>query len=371
MNFTSHAPLHAVPTTCYSQDVQLTVTTVQQAMRTVACLNNMGVGCLELAKFADAGQYFVHALEKTNEVCFLSLPHTFSQHKSKLTQPLSHNNNGVYQQDEYDEGMNTFCSPLMIHVDTPFQDAICTLLYNLGQQLARVGQVDDALNCFMRALSFVQDANTGKSRGVTSVALLSCIGNMQYRNGSYEEAAIAYSKALGAARSAVQGGSHGMLEVAATLNSLGVLYFHIPSVDASKAMKLFYEALSMYHAVWGFDAQTKEIATLLNNVGRAYYMSKNHEKAIQFYSKSLAMRRFLFGEEHLDVAATICNAGQAKHQLGQLDEAMVLYQEFLVIAEKCLHHEHRDVAIIIKCQAQVHHEKKDYAKAQEMYMRAL
>ena len=249
-------------------------------------------------------------------------------------------NNSKSPGDEYDEGMSTFSSPFMIHIDMSLQDATATVLFNLGQLLSRMGEIEDALTFFLRALSFVpQEDKLEKSQvgGVTPHQLLSCIGNIQYRKGQYEDAVLTYSKALEMARSsALLLESHHMLGVAAILNSLGVLYFHIPSVEASKALDIFFESLSIYRAVLGFDAETKEIATLLNNIGRVHYMSKNHQEAIKYYSESLAIRRRLFGNDHLDVAATICNAGQAKHQMRQLDEAMVLYKEFLVIAKKRL-----------------------------------
>ena len=256
------------------------VKTVQQALQTVVFLNNLGVKCYEQSQFAAAGQYFLDALEHSNGIFFSPLPHKHGHLKSVLLQLPE---NITEKDDNYDEGMNIHCQcPILIHAGITFQDTACCLFYNLGQLLARVGLDKDALTCFTRALSFLQDASAGKNKSTTGIVsiveILCCIGSAQYRNLAYDEAVITYTNALGAARTIPLLESHRMLLVAATLNSLGVLYLYI-SVGTTKALKLFSEALSIYRSVLGVDAQTKEIATLLNNIGRAYYMSKKHNEA--------------------------------------------------------------------------------------------
>ena len=106
----------------------------------------MGVGCFELSKYAEAGQYFWNAYERTNEVLCVSLSH------SDMLQPKLSSEKTSKPRDEYDEGMKTFPNPIMIHVDLGIQDAAATVLYNMGQLLTQMGEVDQALAFLLRAL---------------------------------------------------------------------------------------------------------------------------------------------------------------------------------------------------------------------------
>ena len=94
-------------------------------MDLLARLNNMGVGCFELSKHAEAGQYFWSAYERINEVLCVSLSH------NDILQPKLTSEKTSKPRDEYDEGMQTYSNPLMIHVDLSIQDAAATVLYNM------------------------------------------------------------------------------------------------------------------------------------------------------------------------------------------------------------------------------------------------
>ena len=372
MSFTSHAPLHismdAIPPTCYQGSLSLSL----HQMREISVLNNMGIHCFDISKLSEAGQYFIRALDKTNEMLFLS-PYSNPQLKFKLEQNKINKSLYIFQREEYDEGMQTFSEPLVITADMSFQGATTIILFNLGQLCVRLGEVEEAMNFFLHSLSLVQD-QCNKSRSgeeLPALYVLHNIGNMQYRRGLYEEAVQTYSRALEIAKNNIHRGNRNILELAATLNCLGVLHFHMSSADAAKALELFYDSLSIYRAILGTDFESKETATVLNNIGRVHYMTGKHQEAFALYSESLNMRRRLFGHDHLDCAATICNAGQTLHQQGKLDQAMEYYQEFLIIAKKRLSLNHRDVGVILRCMAQIFHELKDYKKATQLYEEAL
>jgi tetratricopeptide (TPR) repeat protein len=340
----------------------------------------------------------------------------------------------VYQRGEYDEGMHIYSIPINIDASkTTVHGAIATVLFNLGQLYLRMNENEAASGALFRSLQIAQWSNAqhhhmmqqtsnhtrdsssscqgmsnsgsfdsdkckisnknkdscnttsmsvdpfcgdgmlsaSSGNGVSAMAILHNIGHVQYRTGQYEDAVRTYAKALHLGKHMFNRSPLDMLQVAATLNCLGVLYFHLPKAETEKAMELYLESLAIQRAVFGPDFESKEIATTLNNIGRIHYMKGEHDKALDLYQQAMKMRRRLLGDEHLDVAATIYNAGQTHHQRGDLVEAMKLYKEFLIIAKKRLGARHRDVAIMLKCMAQIHHERKEYSDAALLYQEAL
>lgn len=335
-------------------------TAAQIQLEMVARLNNMGVACVESSELPEAGQFFKRSLKKANEMTFFG---SLAQSATLPTNQDDSTNGGgvsknlyIYQRGEYDEGMHTFANPIRINAElSTIHTATATILFNLGQIQVRLNDNEEAERSFVRACQVEWSSSGGgcslkaKTGGVSIMAILHNIGNVQYRMGRYEDAIKSYSKALDLCRGSYVESSHQMLEVAATLNCLGVLYFHLPKADTEKAMAYYQESLAISRAVLGQDAVTKEIATTINNIGRIHYMKGEHTLALEVYSEALTMRKSLFGNNHLDVAATVYNAGQTFHQCGNLDKAMELYGQFLAIAKSRLGYQHRDVAIMLKC----------------------
>lgn len=352
----------------------------------IAHINNMGCQCLEgeSSDLFKAGNYFRRALTKANELMLFSEPsNPFTTETNRLNSITEHVAKSlyIYQRGEYDEGMHGYSDPVTLHADiVSTKNAATTIVFNLGQLYLRLNDDDEALKSFLRALQLGQWGSEclGKASatgGVSLMAVLHNIGHVQYRNGHYEDAIKTYSNALEILRGAnqynVNDGSNHLLELAGTLNCLGVCHFHLPKADTEKALAYYREALALRRAVLGQDAQTKEIATCINNIGRVFYLEGDHSTALEHYRVALSMRRTLFGNFHLDVAATIYNAGQTHHHRRELDQAMILYKEFLTIAKNRLGYYHRDVAAMLKCMAQIKHESREVEAAAELYREAI
>lgn len=358
-------------------------------LESIARHNNVGVACLsaddDRQQLSEAGNALKRALEKANAMTFFSASAGSVASRHNKSEEVS-KNLYIYQRGEYDEGMHTFSIPLPLDDlnDLGMHAVTATILFNLGQLYLRLNEEQEATDSFLQALQLMHMGSqpnlpvclSGGKKGeapqtISFMALYHNLGHLQYRQGHYEDAVRTYSKALEVGRATTHPTSHQLLELAATLNCLGVLCFHLPQADTEQAMNLYQESLQLRYAVLGRDAQTKEIATTLNNIGRVHYMKGHHAAALEWYQRALSMRRHLLGDDHLDVAATIYNAGQTHHQRGQLGEAMRLYEEFLRIAQQRLGVYHRDVATMLKCMAQIHHEQKEYGPAAELYEQAL
>lgn len=234
----------------------------------IAHLNNMGVELVESCQLHEAAQFFRRSLKKASELTFFA--GTLAQ--STIDNSSASKNLYIYQRGEYDEGMHTFASPILIDTELcSIHNATATILYNLGQVFIRTNDNHEASNSFLRALQIAQvgssDASTCKNfnGNVSVVAILSNIGNVLYRAGRFDEAIRTFQKALEVGSSSACMGqhsnSHHMLELSSTLNSLGVLSFHLPRADTDKALSYYEESLVIRRKVLGQDAVTKEIAT--------------------------------------------------------------------------------------------------------------
>ena len=311
-------------------------------VESIARMNNLGVAYLHQANSSDsqqlveAGSSLKRALEKANAMTF------FSAHAGNVSSSLRaareekagevSKNLYIYQRGEYDEGMHTYSSPLPLEATAglSMHAVTSTILFNLGQLYLRLNEEQEATEAFLQALQIMhmgspsggpggmavdtkKDNAAGDEKAcgqvatppatISLMALYHNLGHLQYRSGHYEDAVRTYSKALEVGRANAHPSSHQLLELAATLNCLGVLCFHLPQADTEQAMALYQESLTLRYAVLGKDAQTKEIATTLNNIGRVHYMKGAHASALEWYQRALLVRRQLLGPDHLDVAA--------------------------------------------------------------------
>ena len=74
-----------------------------------------------------------------------------------------------------------------------------------------------------------------------------------------------------------------LLQIAAALNCLSVLFFHLPVADTDKALVHCHLALKTYRSVLGEDVCTKEVATVLNNSGRILFLREHYKTGLSVY----------------------------------------------------------------------------------------
>jgi tetratricopeptide (TPR) repeat protein len=274
----------------------------------------------------------------------------------------------IYQRQEYDEGMYVYDEALPLD-DGCSVEAVrsATLLYNVAQTHVRRGTYFEAKKWFEMALIRLKLADATRLEYTSSVKMVWIyhnLGHCLYRLGKNDDASRCYKKA----RVIIEGLVLDSFHLAAVNVACGVLLFHSNASDLDQALEHFTGALPAYRAKYG---ESKEVATILNNVGRVHYLKANYDDALVAYEEALTIRRKTLGKTSIDVAATVCNTGQTHHQKGNLEQAMEYYKEFLGLAKSRLGTNHRDVAIIYKCMADIFHERGDKIQAKEMYEKSL
>ena len=196
---------------------------------------------------------------------------------------------------EYDEGMDNFKFPF--DLSNKSRNMIGTVLFNMGRLAQNQRNFRDALGFFWESLVAVH--SSGIRHEPTEVAALFCIGQIQYIIGEFEPSLATYHIALSLAERLFGGDS---LEVAASLNCIGILHYVSPEGDIQAGMAALQKSLYLRQKYQGQDHV--DVGTTWNNIGRLHYHDSKVDHALSAYEESLRIRK-LHHRESADIAATL------------------------------------------------------------------
>jgi tetratricopeptide (TPR) repeat protein len=342
------------------------------SLDTVLLLTEIGITNYHLGDTNKAGQCFSQALCRI-DTTFLhddrskaTTPTSKSQEQQETTvTTTTSSQNDKASRTEYDEGMRLFESPITLNTACSAKEEIVSMLYyNIGQTCTRQGLFHDAISNFRRSLLFCNVIGM-MGCSLLSVQNLHCLGYCNYRIGNDDEALSYYEQAL----SMVSRLGLDRKYLAASLNCVAVLHFNKQNDGTELPLQMFRESLVVYQSLIGKDM--KAIATVLNNIGRVYYLQSDFKQALKMYQESMDLRTKILGRDSLDVAATVYNIGQTYHQLGRLEESLTHYKEFLRIAQATLGPGSKDMALVYKGIAEIYQEQADIKMALYYFTEAL
>ncbi|CAB9507431.1 Kinesin light chain [Seminavis robusta] len=309
----------------------------------------------------------------------------------------------IYQRESYDEGMYMYSTPLAVTATQSRIRMEATLLYNLGQAHLQNLEHEEAKELFQLALQVLENeymaADVVDTDIVSPFLIRHNLGNCCYRLGENDAAIGHYQAAL---QMSVQAASNvgtsttlmatansrqRLLDLAASYNCVAVLRFHQshPSEPSDTALDYLQVALASYTSVLGSTSNnnsssnannadsccTKEVATVLSNIGRVYFLRADYEKALELFQRSLAIRQWVLEAHSVDIATAMFNVGQTHHRCGNLEAAMTYYRGFLETAQVQLGTEHRDFAAGLVLLSDVHRERKEFSTAQILLKQAI
>jgi tetratricopeptide (TPR) repeat protein len=352
-------------------------------IRTAACFatalvessNASGIDAIRRGDYTRAEEDFTHAIRRISptSVCLCNTGKRVATcDKMCMTAILSDDDNEnstgpaaqvIVCPSKYDEGMDKFQEPEPIC--GPFEADFFSsrLHHNLGLAKIARGKCNEALACFrtsfQKSLRYVGEETMFRFR------LLHKIGFCNFCLGNGKEATQSFHQALELAAAA----SLDKVFVAACLNCLAVVDFHHHPEKAERSIQLLKQSLIIYREHQG--GVTKEVATILNNVGRIHYLRSEYKDALVAYADALAIRVHVLGINSIDVAATAYNSGQCYQQLGQHDNALQLYKRFLDLTNENGGYFRRDAAIVYRSIGEIYQLKGELSHALSAFKNAL
>ncbi|KAL3922903.1 MAG: hypothetical protein SGILL_001953 [Bacillariaceae sp.] len=344
----------------------------EPSIDTVMLLTEIGITNYHLGDHSKAEQCFSQALCRvdTTSSCSSSTTCKCEEPHDDVSSPSSPSGcsaaspqNSKASRTEYDEGMRAYETPMTLSGISNMEQMAATLHYNIGQTFLRQSMYRDALISFRHALSLCNIVDDASS--LNAIMINHCLGYCNYRLENDEQALSHYEQAL----SLVSQTSLNDVHLAASLNCVAVLHFNKQDKGTAVALKMFRESLALYQAT--AEPNVTAIATVLNNIGRVYYLQSEFKQALAMYEQSLSIRKSVLTESSLDVAATVYNIGQTCHQLGQLEASLAQYKEFLRIAKVTLGPGSKDMALVYKGIAEIYYEQSNLKMALSYYTQAL
>ena len=132
-------------------------------------------------------------------------------------------------------------------------------------------------------------------------------------------------------------GDFNLLYIATANHAVDVLLYYQkddvspPDAFNIQAVQLFQECRLSFQK--DFVVNSKEFATMINNIGRRYYRSSDCIPAIPSFRGALHIRRHSLKTRVLDFEAIIYNLGQVLHKGGFVPETLTCHSEFLILEE--------------------------------------
>jgi tetratricopeptide (TPR) repeat protein len=227
-------------------------------------LNDLAIRCALSGQLAESVLHFETSFFLLVEMEYTTSHQRLIDFMKKLRTAPDAEKDFFCERLDYDEGWN-IASPLLTFDNwgpwTPWDELAASLLYNTGQVLLKQRRISVAKDAFVTAYTLARSLSTENSH-LLMVPILHRIGYMQYWHRETEAAIGTLQLAL----KLCEGSPEQPPRTAATLNLLGVLFFHLCIVEKSRRFFIF--ALELQTKTAG--PEDCAFATMLNNLGRLH-----------------------------------------------------------------------------------------------------
>ena len=333
---------------------------------TAGSYNNIGLVYSSQGDYPKALEYHFKALSVREKVLGLDHPNTAG----------SYNNIGaVYsRQGDYPKALEYHFKALSVREKVLGLDHPDTAISynNIGLVYSRQGDYPKALEYYFKALD-IQEKKLGLDHPDTAGSYNN-IGLVYSRQGNYPRALEYYSKAL-AIQEKVLGLDHpdtvrscnNIIKIATFYNNIGETYYN--QGDYPKALEYYSKALAIQEKVLGLDHPN--IATLYNNIGGVYFDQGDYPEALEYYFKTVTILENAFGLNHPDTATCYSCIGYVYEKLKDNSRALAYYSKVLSIREKILGFDHPDTICSYNDVGAMYEVSGEYEKAIQYYSEAL
>ena len=264
---------------------------------------------------------------------------------------------------QYEQALEWYQKALTIREEVSGKDHPDTAATynNTGYSHSCLGDYPGALEWYYKAL-VIREAALGKEHPDTAATYNNIAFACSCR-GDTAEALEWYQKAL-VIREAVLGKEHP--DTAATYDNIAAAYYR--QGDLLRAMEWYQKALAIREAVLG--KEHPDTAATYNNMALVYHYQGDFPNALMLYQKAIAIREAVLGKESPYTAATYDNIAGLYHSQGDLTNALAWHLKAMAIAEKVLGTDHPDTATTYANVAGVYFSQSNYPLALEYYTKA-
>jgi len=304
-------------------------------------LYDQGQKAYQTGKYEKALSYFNRSLEMSKR---LNAPSLISANLNEI-------GTVYWRLGRYDETLSSHKEALKIREKLKAPEAVATSLNNIGEVYRFLGRYDEALEYFHDSLKIVKQLK--KPQRVSQS--LNNIGTVYYSLGQHGKALEYYEESL-----AINRELKVQQDIATSRNNIAAAYHSLGRYD---------EALSSHREALNIRKNLKnplDIATSLNNIGTVYKSLGRYDEALDYFHDSLNILKEI--KIPLETAATLNNIGLVYDYLGLYDKALEYYDKALEIVRELKNHSF--VATTLKNIGSVHVAKKNFHKAEEIFISA-
>ena len=226
---------------------------------------------------------------------------------------------------EYDQAIEYYKKALTIKQSLPGDNNMQTNLsyYYLGVSLLEKNDIKQAIENFSKAIDLrkkAKDAQLDQAKFETSIGI--CYSRLNNHNTAINH----LTNGLNLRKQYFEGkGNH--LLIAESLNCIGSEYYDIG--DYKTALEFYEKTLKMRKNILG--EYHPEIATCYHNIGATNDALGHHEKAVNSYEQALTVLWKLDLEDTAEIARTYNNLGETYNRLGDYNKSLELHYKSLKI----------------------------------------
>ncbi len=194
---------------------------------------------------------------------------------------------------------------------------------------------------------------------------LNTLGIVRQSEDRYDEAAVFLTRSL-AIRERLAGKES--MEVASNLHNLGLVELN-RGKNLSKAIEYFERSLVIKRKLKG--DHTPDVEITQGDLGKALRDAGQRDRAVEILSNNLVLARNLYGDNSELVAGNHNELGYTFHDMGRFAEAAAEYRAAMTIRQKLGADKGASFAVPLNNLASAYEDMGDFAAAEPMFRRSL
>lgn len=225
--------------------------------------------------------------------------------------------------------------------------------------LTKAVEYDSANFYFLKAREIYEEFSTQHAESSLWASYVLCsnfVGDNLHKKGEYKNARAVLELGAKAAKQKL-GENH--VYLADAYNNLGNVV--ALQADFDRAIEYFSASLAIHRQAHGEEHPT--VARAYNNLGNVIGDKGDLSKASDYYAKALRLRLKLLGENHTQVATTYLNMATIDHIAGDYENALAGFNRARAIWSRVWGEKHPNVAMCFLNSGMVQQEQGKYQEA--------